>query len=110
MNGTLSAGDLAFIAADVVGIIAERPLAASFRRGTLTLAPQTVRVITASGATTARAEATAAARWPLIVLGPPSLDVEIGDRFNDYSGAVVVVKSVHHDRRAFTQAGADLDQ
>lgn len=102
--------DLTAIAADVQAIIAERPLVAAFRRGALTLAPQTVRVIAARGGATRRGETTAAALWPLILLGPVDLDVEIGDRFNDYNGAVVEVKTIHGDRRAFTQAGADLAQ
>ena len=106
----LDAADLALIAADVAALIAERPLTVAFRRGETTLAPQTVRVIAVSGAKTARGEATAAAHWPLVVLGPASLDVAIGDRFNDYNGTLVEVKNIHNDRRAFTQAGADLAQ
>jgi hypothetical protein len=106
----LSAADLDIIATDIQAIIAERPLAVAFRRGGLALAAQTVRVVAARGATTARGEATAAARWPLVVLGPPALDIEIGDRFNGYNGELIEVKSVHNDRRAFTQAGADLAQ
>lgn len=106
----LTSEDIAAMAADIAAIIAERPLVVAFRRGGAALTPQTVRVMAASRATTARGETAAAARWPFIVLGPPSLDVAIGDRFNDDNGALIEVKSVHNDRRAFTQAGADLAQ
>ncbi len=108
---TLSAEDIAVMAADAAAIIAERPLAVAFRRldGT-TVAAQTVRVFATGGGATRRGEQTAAAAWPLVVLGPAALDVQIGDRFNDYNGALVEVKTLHNDRRAFTQAGADLVQ
>ena len=46
----------------------------------------------------------------MLVLGAVDLDVQVGDRFNDYNGALVEVKTIHNDRRAFTQAGADLVQ
>ena len=107
---TLTAEDITAITADMAAFIAERPLVVAFRRGTTTLPAQTVRVVATGGARSARDEATAAARWPMLLLGPVALDVQIGDRFNDYGGAACVVKSIHNDRRAFTQAGGDLAQ
>jgi hypothetical protein len=107
---TMPTADLTALAADVAAIIAERPLPVAFRRGALTLPAQTARLFATGDGATRRGEATAAARWPLVLLGPADLDVRIGDRFNDYGGALCEVVDIHNDRRAFTQAGATLAQ
>ena len=106
----ITADDLVLMAEDIAAVIAERPLAAAFRRGATTLPAQTVRVFATGGGATRRDQQTAAAQWPMLVLGAVDLDVQVGDRFNDYNGALVEVKTIHNDRRAFTQAGADLVQ
>ena len=106
----ITADDLAVMAADIAAVIAERPLSVAFRRSATTLPAQTVRVFATGGGATRRGQQTAAAQWPVLVLGAADLDIEIGDRFNDYNGALCEVKTIHNDRRAFTQAGADLVQ
>lgn len=106
----LGAEDLAAITADVQAIIDERPLTVAFRRNGVARPAQTIRVFATGGGATRRDEGTAAARWPMVVIGAAALDVAIGDRFNDYNGALCEVKAIHNDRRAFTQAGADLAQ
>lgn len=108
MTSTLTAADIAAMAADAGRIIAERPLSVAFRRGETTLPAQTVRVVARSGSSTRRGEMTAAPHWPLVVIGPAALDVAVGDRFNAYGGELCEVKAIHNDRRAFTQAEADL--
>lgn len=106
----LTSDDLVAMAADMQAVIDERPLVVAFRRNGLARPAQTIRVFATASGATRRDEATAAARWPLVVIGPAALDIAIGDRFNDYNGALCEVKDIHNDRRAFTQAGADLAQ
>ena len=106
----ITADDLVLMAEDIAAVIAERPLAAAFRRGKTTLPAQTVRVFATGGGATRRSDQTAAPQWPVLVLGAADLNVAVGDRFNDYNGALCEVKTIHNDRRAFTQAGADLVQ
>lgn len=112
---TLSPTDIALMSADIAAIINERPLAAAIRRRTpggpdVTLAAQTVRVVATGSSSTQRGQTAAAPAWPFLVLGGAALDIAVGDRLNDYNGDLIEVKAVHNDRRAFTQAAADLVQ
>ena len=107
---TLTASDLATIEQNITVLIADHPLQAAFRRGTSTLPAQTVRVVASGKGNRRETDAAASSHWPLTLLGNKALDVQPGDRFNDYSGQLCVVKTVHPDRRAFTQAGVDLVQ
>lgn len=107
---TLTSEDLTTISADIATVIAEHPLSVQFRRGALTLPAQTVRLVANGKGTVATSQRARATSWPLLILGAAGLDVQIGDRFNDYSGNLCVIQAIHPDRRAFTQAGADLAQ
>jgi len=93
----------------VASIIADRPQAIVFRRGDTTLPAQTVRIERKGGQSpivrdTAGATAT---ETRVIIVGDDTLDVAVGDRFNDVdTGDLYQVQSVHPSRQSFTQAVA----
>ena len=105
---TLTAADIAVIAADVAAIIAEDPRTVTFRRGNpaTTLPAQTFRLTRRNPNRRVFGQMTAEERAADLVLGAASLDIRIGDRFN-VDGALFRVVDVHPDRRAFTQAGVE---
>lgn len=113
MTLTLGAADLARIEADMTAIRGEWAHAVAFRRAVAgvetTLAAQSVRVA-AEGAPAARqGQAAEETRTGIVVIGARTLDVAVGDRFN-VDGRLYRVTGVHPDRRAFTQARAELVQ
>lgn len=105
---TLTAADLAAIAADVAALIAEDPRTVVFRRGAppATLPAQTIRLVRSNPNRRVVGQASAEERAADLVIGAATLDIQIGDRFN-VDGALFRVVDVHPDRRAFTQAGVE---
>lgn len=107
---TLTAADLAVIENDVAQLIAENPQSVAVRRGDITLPVQTVRVVKRSGSyRRASTEGAREVRQAITVVGAKTLDLDIDDRFS-VAGRLYRVNSVHPDRRAFTQAEAELVQ
>lgn len=79
----------------------------SFRRGTVTLAAQTVRV-ERRGQGLARTEDSAGAQQAIttvVILGSTTLDIQVDDRFT-LGGVLYQVIFVNPNRRAATQAEA----
>lgn len=105
----LTAADLALIEADVAALVAEHGHAVVFRRGNTDLPAQTVRVAAKSGPARYTGQAAAEVRTAVVVVGGRTLDIAVGDRFNA-GGLLYRVTGVHPDRRAFTQAEAELVQ
>ena len=107
----LSAADWTAMTADLAAVRGDNPLSIVIRRGTSTLAAQTVR-IARQGASGQQAQGqwTEEGRGRVLVAGPPTLDIQPEDRFNDGSGALYRVVVVRPNRRASTVAEAELVQ
>lgn len=105
----LTATDLALIESDVAALLAEYGYSVTFRRGETTLAAQTIRVDAKGGPAAAQTTAAGETRTTVLVVGGKTLDIAVGDRFNA-GGRLYRVTGVHPDRRAFTQADAELVQ
>lgn len=105
----LTAAELALIEADVTALIAEWPFTVVFRRGETTLSAQTVRVAAQGGPSARQGQAGQETRTGIVLLGGKTLNVQPDDRFN-VEGRLYRVVGVHPDRRAFTQATAELAQ
>lgn len=108
-QSNLTAADLAVIAADVAAIIAEYPQTVAFRRGDTVLPEQKIRIMSSGFGSRYRSEAAAELRGQVTVLGASDLDIKPEDRFT-HEGVVYRVTAIHVDRRAFTQARADMVQ
>lgn len=110
---TLTAADIAQITADVAAIVAEHGHSIAFRRMVsgveTTLVAQTVRVAALGRPAERQGQAGQEVRTGIVLVGAVALDVAVGDRFN-VDGRLYRVAGVHPDRRAFTQATAELVQ
>jgi hypothetical protein len=84
----------------------------TLRRGASTLAVQSVRI----GATTrglareAGGKGGGASQAPILVIGGPSFDVQLGDRFNDANEILYEVTFVRPNRQVHTVAEAVMVQ
>lgn len=109
----LSAADLALIEADLTAIRGEWAHTVAFRRmvagSETTLAGQPVRIAARGRPARRQGEAADEVRTGIVLIGAKTLDVAVDDRFN-VEGRLYRVIGVHPDRRAFTQATADLVQ
>jgi hypothetical protein len=94
--------------ADLLAVRDMNAVSVTIRRGTTTLAAQTVRV--ARQGTQARQAASAAGEQTVggvVLLGATTLDVQIGDRFT-LDGKLYEVTFISPNRRAATQAEAQV--
>lgn len=109
----LTAADLALMAADVAAIVAEHGHDIVIRRAAggieTTLPAQRARVAATGKPGESSGLAAQEARTGVVVVGDAALDIAPGDRFNA-DGRLYRVTGVHPDRRAFTQATAELVQ
>lgn len=109
----LTAADLAIIESDLEAIRSEWAHMVAFRRHVsgveTTLAAQAVRVAAEGAPSTRQGQAADEVRTGIVLIGDKALDVRLGDRFN-IDGRLYRVTGVHPDRRAFTQARAELVQ
>jgi hypothetical protein len=96
------------IAADAGRLIAENPTAITIRRGSITLAAQTVRLEMAGRRSPAdpRSDGGSQVENEMTILGDADLDIQRLDRFNDGSGVLYEVTFVHPNRLACVQARA----
>lgn len=106
---TLTTLDIAIIAADVAAIVDEHGFMAEARRGGVTLAPQKVRAALSGPGGRKEGLGTQEARAQATIIGATGLDIEVDDVWA-INGSVYRVVLVHPDRRAFTQAQAELEQ
>lgn len=110
---TLTTMDLAQIERDLLLIRDEWSHSVAFRRrlgsAETTTAVQTVRIARQSGGRVSGGEGSEETRSAIVVIGAKTLDIAVGDRFT-IDGALYRVTAIHPDRRAFTQASADLAQ
>lgn len=106
---TLTAQDLAVIAADVTAIVDEYGFMAVSRRGGVTMPAQQVRVALSGPGGRTEGTYTQQARAQATIVGAAGLDIQVDDIWliDDSRYRVVLV---HPDRRAFTQAQAELEQ
>lgn len=104
----INADDITQMTADVAEIRADNPVSIVLRRGSTTLAAQTVRVVLTGSATDRVQESDAAqeSRGQVVVIGPTTFNVQPGDRFNDAAGVLYEVTFVHPNRLAAIRAEA----
>jgi hypothetical protein len=89
------------------GVIAGRSQSISLRRGTATLAAQTVRIEKRGNQSPAIRDSEAGGQIEntIVIIGAVSLDIQVGDRLNDaLTGNLYEVYSVHPNRELVTQA------
>ena len=96
------------MAADVADLIDLNSTSITIRRGVSELSAQTVRIERA-GATglKRRGDGTMQSTGRIAVLGTTSLDIQIGDRFNEANGVLYEVSFVRPNRLACVQAEAE---
>lgn len=95
------------MAADIERLIDENPTEITIRRGSSTLAAQTVRIERVGGKGLERRSAGAAEVLQVVlVLGESDLDIQVGDRFNDDNDVLYEVTFVRPNRLACVQAEA----
>lgn len=105
----LSAADWTAMTADLAAVRGDNPLSIVIRRGATTLTAQTVRLARAGGSgQRAQGAASQEARGRVLVAGPPTLNIQPDDRFNDAQGVLYRVVLVRPNRRASTVAEAEL--
>ncbi|MBN1814706.1 MAG: hypothetical protein JXA14_22895 [Anaerolineae bacterium] len=97
------------IALDIDDLIDENSTSITIRRGSGTLAAQTVRLESA-GTTNREQRSGGAAQMvgAIVVLGESDLDIQVGDRFNDANGELYEVMFVEPNRLACVLAQAAL--
>lgn len=84
--------------------------AVTIRRGINTLASQNVRVARPAAPRTATVEGGRAMRQSVLLVGSISLDVAVGDRFNDQHGTLYEVVFVRPNRQVDTVAECEAVQ
>jgi|SRR3990167_2062087 len=104
----LSADDLTQMQADAVIIRDDNDVSITIRRGSTTLAAQTVRLELLGAGRGQRVDAgpTQEYRSHVIVFGAPALNIQVEDRFTA-SGVLYRVIEVSPNRQAATQAQAE---
>lgn len=107
----MNSGDWATMQADLTAIRDDNPVNIIIRREGSTLATQTVRVARAgrSGSRPMRSESGTEGTTGVVVLGTPSLDIQIDDRFT-IAGILYRVDYVNPNRRSRTEAEATAVQ
>ena len=97
---------------DLLAVRSDREESVVIRRGSTTLAAQTVRIARAGTASGQRADVGTLeeAQQRVVVLGGITLDIRPGDRFNDLAGILYEVVAVRPNRRAAVMAEARVIQ
>lgn len=107
----LTDADRAYMTAGLRAIRDDRPVSIVIRRGSTTLAAQTVRIarggnVQAGSSDTAGTQAAIA---PVVVVGDAALDIKPNDRFT-VGGILYQVSAIHPNRDHGTQAQARMVQ
>lgn len=111
MSGLLNNDDLTGLQATLAAMRSDHEESITIRRGATTLDAQLVRIARAGGSGQNRdSEGGEEYRGSVIVLGPPSLDIQPGDRFNDSNGVLYRVSLVRPNRMVSTAAEAEMVQ
>ena len=107
----LTAADRARMTAGLRTIRDDRAVSIAIRRGSTTLAAQTVRIARGGNAQAGAADVAGvqAAIAPVVVVGDAALDIKPQDRFT-VAGALYEVTAIHPNRDHGTQAQARLVQ
>lgn len=103
----LNDSDFNQMQADLLVMRNDDPVGIIVRRGSLTLPIQTARVVKASGARRMQNATAGETRAGMIVLGDPTLDIAIDDRFS-LGGTMYRVTFVRPNRAAATMADAEV--
>lgn len=104
--GLMTTGDWAAMQADLTAIRDDNAVSITIRRGNTTLAAQTVRLARAGRANRPlRSESGTRATTAVVVLGLPTLDIQVEDRFT-VAGILYEVDYVNPNRRSRTEAEA----
>lgn len=107
----LSSDDWASMAADMGEVRGDNEISIVIRRGETVLASQDVRITMGGGsAHVAQGRQTEESAKPVLIFGPPALDIQSGDRFNDGGGVLYTVVLVRPNRRIGTSAEARIGQ
>ncbi len=105
----LSSDDWTQMAADIADVRGDNEVAIVIRRGATTLASQNVRLAGAgTGPRQAQGARTEESQGQVLVLGSTTLDIQVGDRFNDADGMLYRVILVRPNRRVGTVAEATV--
>ena len=107
----LTDADRVYMTAGLRAIRDDRPVSIVIRRGSTTLAAQTVRIarggnVQAGSSDTAGTQAAIA---PVVVVGDAALDIKPNDRFT-VGGILYQVSAIHPNRDHGTQAQARMVQ
>ncbi len=103
----LSSSDWTQMAADMTAIRGDRDVSVAFRRGSTTLAAQSVRIAQRGGHGAWQMSGQAKeSRGGVLIQGAVTLDVHVGDRFTD-GGIVYAVVHIQPNRDAATVAEAE---
>jgi hypothetical protein len=103
LNGT----DYEQIEIDLLVIRDDDPVSLVIRRGIYTLPMQTARVVKTSSARRMQSATASEVRAGMIVLGDPTLDIAVDDRFT-LSGTVYRVTFIRPNRISATMADAEI--
>ena len=103
----LTSGDWAQMAADLDRVRGDNQVSVAIRRGSTTLAAQTVRIAGTGHGQEKQGQAAQQASGPVVVLGSTSLDIQNGDRFTT-GGVLYEVVFVRPNRRAGVVAEAKV--
>lgn len=107
----LTSADKALMQADLDEIRLDNPTSITIRRSGSTLASQTVRLAYRGGSGQRRdGEASEQTTGGVIVLGPTTLNIQVGDRFNDAAGTLYEVHLVRPNRGQRVEAEAKVIQ
>lgn len=103
----LTNSDWLRMASDMTAVRGDNAGTVTLRRGTVTVAAQTVRIVRAGGGRALDSGQAEEQRGLVEMHGGTALDVAVNDRFN-YDGRLYRIKFVHPNRRADAVAEAEL--
>ena len=103
--GLMGSSDWAAMQADLQAVRDDNAVSITIRRGATTLASQTVRVAGQQTGRIATSDGGEQSAGEVTVLGLPTLNIQVADRFT-VGGILYEVVYVHPNRRAKTQARA----
>lgn len=108
--GLMTSGDWAAMQADLTAVRDDNAVSITIRRGATTLAAQSVRLARAGRANRPlRSEGGTEATTAVTILGAPTLDIQVADRFT-VAGLLYRVDYVNPNRRVRTEAEATAVQ
>ena len=103
----IGADDLTQIQADLLAMRGDNDVSVQLRRGSLTLAAQTMRIARMGGSSQGKESATAGEqRGRVVILGATTLDIQVDDRLT-VSDVLYRVTFVRPNRTAATMAEAE---